>query len=185
MATKKLFSPAKLGKMTLQNRIVMAPMTRSRCVENNAPGPLVAEYYGQRASSLGLVVTEGTSPSPNGLGYARIPGVYSPEQIKGWKAVTDAVHAKGAKTFLQIMHCGRISHQANLPKGGVVMAPSAIKAGGKVSSRSLSLFSSASNADALHSPCIFSALVVSLCFCCCRCGRTTLLACRTTPCPRR
>jgi N-ethylmaleimide reductase len=91
----------------------------------------MAEYYAQRAS-LGLIITEGTSPSPNGLGYARIPGMFSAEQVEGWKLVTSAVHAKGAKIFVQLMHTGRVSHPLNLPKGARVLAPSAVAAAGEM-----------------------------------------------------
>ncbi len=125
-----LFSTFKLGPITLNNRLVMAPMTRSRCA-GNVPGPIVATYYGQRASA-GLIVTEGTTPSPNGLGYARIPGIYSPEQVAGWKGVTSAVHAKNGRIFLQMMHTGRIGHPENLPKGAEMVAPSAVAAAGKM-----------------------------------------------------
>ncbi|MFZ4591593.1 MAG: alkene reductase, partial [Ignavibacteria bacterium] len=111
MENNKLFETFKLGNIELKNHIVMAPMTRSRAI-GNVPNSLMAEYYGQRAGA-GLIVTEGTSPSPNGLGYARIPGIFSKEQVAGWKLVTDAVHAKGGKIFLQIMHTGRIGHEAN------------------------------------------------------------------------
>ena len=130
MNKNKLFEPFQLGNITLKNRIVMAPMTRSRAI-NNIPNELMAEYYGQRAGA-GLIVTEGISPSPNGLGYARIPGLFSDEQVKGWKLVTEAVHEKGGKIFAQLMHTGRIAHQANLPEGAKVVAPSAIKASGKM-----------------------------------------------------
>ncbi|RYY66343.1 MAG: alkene reductase, partial [Chitinophagaceae bacterium] len=125
-ASKKLFSSYQLGNITLSNRIVMAPMTRSRAI-GNIPNELMAEYYGSRASA-GLIITEGTSPSPNGLGYARIPGIYSPEQIAGWKKVTDAVHASGGHIFVQLMHTGRITHPANLPAGAKVVGASAIAA---------------------------------------------------------
>ncbi len=108
----------------------MCPLTRSRAI-NNVPNALMAEYYAQRAS-VGLIITEGTPPSPNGLGYPRIPGIYSPEQVHGWKRVVDAVHAKGAKIFLQLMHCGRIVHQLNLPEGARPLAPSAIAAAGEI-----------------------------------------------------
>lgn len=124
----QLFENYKLGKIKLQNRTVMAPMTRSRAI-NNIPNDLMASYYAQRAGA-GLIITEGTSPSPNGLGYARIPGVYSPEQVKGWKTITDAVHAKNGKIFIQLMHTGRVSHQINLPEGAKVIGPSDIAAGG-------------------------------------------------------
>ncbi len=117
-----LFDPIKLGPLTLKNRIAMAPMTRSRAVEQNAPNALVAEYYAQRASA-GLLITEGTSPSPDGIGYARIPGVYSDAQVAGWKLVADAVHAKGGAIFVQRMHTGRVSAAANLPKGARVVSP--------------------------------------------------------------
>ncbi|MDU0372581.1 alkene reductase [Hymenobacter endophyticus] len=127
MATT-LFSPAKLGNITLQNHIVMAPMTRSRAL-GNVPGPLEAEYYAQRATA-GLIVTEGTSPSANGLGYARIPGLFTPEQVAGWKLVTDAVHAKGGHVFVQLMHTGRISHPLNMAADAEIVAPSAIAAAG-------------------------------------------------------
>lgn len=122
---QNLFTSHLLGNVTLSNRIVMAPMTRSRAV-NNIPNKLMADYYAQRASA-GLIITEGTSPSPNGLGYARIPGIFSDEQVQGWKQVTKAVHQKNGKIFLQIMHTGRIAHPANLPDGATVVAPSAEK----------------------------------------------------------
>jgi N-ethylmaleimide reductase len=125
-----LFSKTVVKSLPLQNRLVMAPMTRSRAI-GNVPNELMAEYYAQRAS-LGLVITEGTSPSPNGLGYARIPGMYSPEQIAGWKLVTSTVHAKGAKMFVQLMHCGRIAHSLNMPKGARVLAPSALASSGQM-----------------------------------------------------
>ncbi|MBI1204759.1 MAG: alkene reductase [Rhodopseudomonas sp.] len=125
-----LFSKATLGPLTLQNHLVMAPLTRSRAT-GNIPNDLMAEYYGQRAS-VGLIITEGTSPSPNGLGYARIPGIFSAEQIAGWKKVTEAVHAKGAKIFMQLMHTGRIGHPLNLPTGAKVLAPSAVAAAGEM-----------------------------------------------------
>jgi N-ethylmaleimide reductase len=119
-----LFSPWKLGRITLPNRIVMAPMTRNRS-PGNVPGESVARYYAQRAEA-GLIVTEGTSPSPDGLGYARIPGLFDGAQVKGWRAVTDAVHAAGGRIFVQLMHTGRASAAANLPLGARVLAPSAI-----------------------------------------------------------
>ncbi|MEO7802440.1 MAG: alkene reductase [Ginsengibacter sp.] len=121
-----LFSPYTLGTLELDNRIVMAPMTRSRAI-GNVPNDLVVKYYSERASA-GLIITEGTSPSPNGLGYARIPGLFNSEQIAAWKIVTDAVHAKGGKIFVQLMHTGRITHPLNLPEGAKVIAPSPIAA---------------------------------------------------------
>lgn len=128
--TRDLLSPAQLGPLTLANRIVMAPMTRNRSL-GNVPGQLVAEYYRQRAGA-GLIVTEGTSPSPNGLGYPRIPGIFSPEQIAGWQGVADSVHARGGKLFMQLMHTGRIGHPANLPAGAEVVGPSAVAAAGEI-----------------------------------------------------
>jgi len=125
-----LFSKAALGPLTLQNRLVMSPLTRSRAI-GNIPNDLMAEYYGQRAG-VGLIITEGTSPSPNGLGYSRIPGIFSAEQVEGWKKVTSAVHAKGAKIFVQLIHTGRIGHPLNLPEGAKVVAPSAVAAAGQM-----------------------------------------------------
>ncbi|MCX6168426.1 MAG: alkene reductase [Ignavibacteriales bacterium] len=130
MKNAKLFSPYKLGNIELKNRIVMAPMTRSRAI-GNIPNKLMSEYYGQRAGA-GLIITEGTSPSPNGLGYSRIPGIYSETQVEGWKKTTDAVHSKSGKIFLQLMHTGRISHQANMSEGAVIIAPSAVKPSGQM-----------------------------------------------------
>lgn len=124
-----LFEPATLGKLPLRNRIVMAPMTRSRAVEANTPNQLMAEYYAQRAGA-GLIITEGTSPSPNGTGYARIPGIWSKRQVVGWEKVTSAVHAKGGAMFVQLMHTGRVGHALNLPAGAEVIAPSAVAAEG-------------------------------------------------------
>lgn len=115
----------------------MSPMTRCRAI-GNVPNDLMAEYYGQRADA-GLIITEGTSPSPNGLGYARIPGIFSDQQIEGWKKITSAVHAKGGKIVVQLMHTGRISHPANLPEGAVVLAPSAVKAAGQMWTDSLQM----------------------------------------------
>ncbi|MCB2147306.1 MAG: alkene reductase [Deltaproteobacteria bacterium] len=125
-----LFSKTTLGPLSLQNHLVMAPMTRSRAT-GNIPNTLMAEYYAQRATA-GLIITEGTSPSPNGLGYPRIPGIFSPAQVEGWKRITEAVHAKGAKIFVQLMHCGRIAHSLNLPAGARVLAPSAVAAAGEM-----------------------------------------------------
>jgi N-ethylmaleimide reductase len=111
--------------------MVMAPMTRSRAVEASTPNALMAEYYAQRAAA-GLIVTEGTSPSPNGVGYPRIPGLWSAGQVAGWKLVTDAVHARGGRIFVQLMHTGRVGHPANLPAGAEVLAPSAVAAPGEM-----------------------------------------------------
>ena len=117
-----IFQSFDLGGTILANRIVMAPMTRSRSMQNT-PNALVAKYYEQRATA-GLIVTEGTSPSPNGVGYARIPGLYNDEQVQGWRLVTDAVHEAGSKIFVQFMHTGRVAHQDNLPAGARVVGPS-------------------------------------------------------------
>jgi N-ethylmaleimide reductase len=125
-----LYSTTSLGSLTLQNRLVMAPLTRSRAI-NNVPNELMATYYAQRAS-VGLIVTEGTAPSPNGLGYPRIPGVFSAAQVAGWKHVTAAVHAHGAKIVIQLMHCGRVGHPLNLPAGARLLAPSALVAAGEM-----------------------------------------------------
>lgn len=114
-----LFEPVRIRSLQLSNRTVMAPMTRSRAVEANTPNALMAEYYAQRASA-GLIITEGTSPSPNGLGYPRIPGMFNEEHVRGWRLITDAVHSKGGKIVLQLMHTGRVAHVANLPANAEV-----------------------------------------------------------------
>ncbi len=125
-----LFSNTTLGSLTLQNRLVMSPMTRSRAI-GNVPNDMMVEYYTQR-SSAGLIITEGVSPSLNGLGYARIPGIFSVEQLVGWKKITDAIHAQGAKVFMQFMHCGRIGHPLILPAGARLLGPSAVAAAGEI-----------------------------------------------------
>lgn len=118
-----LYSTYKLGQIELKNRIVMAPMTRSRAI-GNIPNEMMAEYYSQRAEA-GLLITEGTAPSPNGLGYARIPGLFNKTQAEAWKKVTEAVHAKDGKIFVQLMHTGRVSHPLNMPENTRIIAPSA------------------------------------------------------------
>lgn len=128
--TTTLFTPATLGKLQLKNRVVMAPMTRSRAT-GNVPNELMEKYYRLRAGA-GLIITEGTSPSPNGLGYARIPGLFSEAQVQGWKRVSDGVHQAGGKMFVQLMHTGRVSHPANMPEGARILAPSAIAAPGEM-----------------------------------------------------
>jgi N-ethylmaleimide reductase len=105
-------------------------MTRNRAL-NNVPNELMAEYYGQRATA-GLIITEGTSPSPNGLGYARIPGIHSSEQTRGWKLTTQAVHDRDGSIFIQLMHCGRVGNNINLPAGAELVAPSAIPMSGAI-----------------------------------------------------
>ena len=126
--TQTLFTPTMLGKLQLKNRIVMAPMTRSRAT-GNVPNQMMEKYYALRADA-GLIITEGTSPSPNGLGYARIPGLFSDAQVQGWKRVNDAVHAKGGKIFVQLMHTGRVSHPANMAADARILAPSAVALAG-------------------------------------------------------
>jgi len=137
METLKIFTPTTVGAIEVKNRIVMSPMTRCRAI-GNVPNDLVAKYYEQRADA-GLIITEGTSPSPNGLGYARIPGIFSQAQVEGWKKVTDAVHAKGGKIVIQFMHSGRIGHPANLPEGAKLVGPSAVKAAGQMWTDSLQM----------------------------------------------
>jgi N-ethylmaleimide reductase len=119
-----LFSPLSLGELELPNRLVMAPLTRVRAGKDGVPGPLMVEHYRQRAS-LGLIVSEGTYPSPAGRSYPGQPGLVTAEQIAGWKKVTDAVHAEGGRMFAQIMHGGRVSHE-DITGGHPVVAPSAI-----------------------------------------------------------
>jgi len=125
-----LFSPFCLGTLELPNRIVMAPMTRNRAGPGNAPTALNATYYAQRAGT-GLIVAEASQVSPQGLGYPGTPGIHSPEQIAGWKLVTDAVHAAGGRIFLQLWHVGRISHPSLQPGGALPVAPSAIAPAGQ------------------------------------------------------
>jgi N-ethylmaleimide reductase len=130
MSNGTLFNTVSLGRLTLKNRTVMAPMTRSRAM-GNVPNAVMAEYYEQRAGA-GLIITEGTSPSPNGLGYARIPGIFDEAQIAGWRRVTAAVRAADGRIFVQLMHTGRVGHPSNLPPGAEMLAPSAIAAPGEV-----------------------------------------------------
>ena len=126
-----LFEPFAARSLQLKNRIVMAPMTRSRAMDANTPNSLMAEYYGQRASA-GLIITEGTSPSPNGLGYARIPGLYNTAHATAWKEITKTVHDKGGKIFVQLMHTGRVTHIDNLPAGAEVVGPSSAACPGEM-----------------------------------------------------
>jgi N-ethylmaleimide reductase len=127
---KTLLSPVQVGPYTLRNRMVMAPMTRNRAGEGNVPTPLVATYYRQRASA-GLIVTEGTQVSPQGVGYPGTPGIHTDAQVLGWRGVTDAVHAAGGRIFLQLWHVGRVSDPSLQPGGGLPVAPSALAAEGK------------------------------------------------------
>ncbi|HEY9051302.1 MAG TPA: alkene reductase [Gammaproteobacteria bacterium] len=125
-----LFTPIQIGPYTLRNRIIMAPMTRNRADKNNAPHDLNTLYYTQRASA-GLIITEAAQISPQGVGYPGTPGIYSPEQIAGWKKITKAVHDKGGRIFIQLWHVGRISHPSLQPDGQLPVAPSAIKPEGQ------------------------------------------------------
>ena len=120
-----LFQPFQLGPITLANRLVMAPLTRSRAGDGNVPGPLVVEYYAQRAG-MGLIIAEATQVSATAQGYPSTPGLHTAEQVAGWRKVTDAVHAKGGKIFVQLWHVGRMSHTAYQPDGQAPVAPSAI-----------------------------------------------------------
>ncbi len=126
-----LFTPITLGDLTLNNRIVMAPLTRCRADEGRVPSELMVEYYRQRASA-GLILTEATSVTPMGVGYPNTPGIWSAEQIQGWRKVTNAVHAAGGKIVLQLWHVGRISDPIYLD-GQLPVAPSALKPAGHVS----------------------------------------------------
>jgi N-ethylmaleimide reductase len=125
-----LFSPIKLGPYTLPNRIVMAPMTRGRAGEGNAPGEINARYYEQRASA-GLIITEATQVSPQGVGYPNTPGIHTPQQVAGWRLITEAVHSRGGRIFLQLWHVGRISHPRLQESGALPIAPSAIRPSGQ------------------------------------------------------
>jgi N-ethylmaleimide reductase len=127
--TRLLDTPYERNGLTLKNRVVMAPMTRSRA-EGNLPNALMAEYYGQRAGA-GLVISEGAAPAPDGLGYARIPGIFNEAQAQGWGTIARALHAGGSRLFIQLMHSGRVGATANLPAGETLVAPSAIPAAGE------------------------------------------------------
>ncbi len=125
-----LFTPIQLGACELPNRIVMAPLTRNRAGPGNVPTPMNAEYYAQRASA-GLIISEATQISPQGVGYPATPGIHNAEQIAGWQQVTDAVHEQGGRIFMQLWHVGRISHPSLQPDDGLPVAPSAIKPAGE------------------------------------------------------
>ena len=130
MKNSRLLSAFNFNTLELNNRVVMAPMTRSRAF-GNIPNDIMATYYALRADA-GLIITEGVSPSKNGLGYPNIPAIYSNEQLAAWRQIADAVHARGGKIFLQLMHTGRIAHELNLPEGGEIVGPSAIGAEGDI-----------------------------------------------------
>jgi len=126
-----LFDPVQMGAVTLKNRIVMAPLTRTRAAPGRVPNELMRQYYCQRASA-GLIISEATSVSPQGVGYPNTPGIWCTAQVQGWRAITDAVHAKGGKIFLQLWHVGRVSDPEYL-NGEIPVAPSAIACSGHVS----------------------------------------------------
>src|SRR6202167_3739897 len=130
MTSVDIFSALRLGPLDLPNRVVMAPMTRNRAGPRNVPTALNATYYAQRAGA-GLIVSEATQISPQGLGYPGTPGIHSTEQVAGWKLVTDAVHEAGGRIFLQLWHVGRVSHPSLQPDGAVPVAPSAIAPAGQ------------------------------------------------------
>ncbi len=136
----KLFTAEKLGAIAIQNRLVMAPLTRMRAGAGDVPGDLAATYYAQRASA-GLIITEATQICPLGKGYPGTPGIYSTEQMQAWKKVTDAVHAKNGKIVMQLWHVGRISHSSHHPEDGLPVAPSAIAPSGQVYTASWQLAS--------------------------------------------
>lgn len=120
-----LFSSFQLGSLSLPHRIIMAPLTRMRAGAGNVPQPINAQYYAQRASAA-LIISEATQISPQGVGYPYTPGIHSSEQIAGWKLVTQAVHDRGGRIFLQLWHVGRVSHPSLQPNGALPVAPSAI-----------------------------------------------------------
>ena len=126
-----LLTPVTLGAVSLENRILMAPLTRMRANNEGVPSPLAMEYYAQRATA-GLIISEATQISELGKGYPATPGIYSEAQVDAWRKITDAVHAKGGKIFLQLWHVGRISHSSLHPNDGLPVAPSAIKPAGEV-----------------------------------------------------
>jgi N-ethylmaleimide reductase len=126
-----LFEPATLGALRLQNRVVMAPLTRNRADPMGVPAPYARDYYTQRAGA-GLIVSEGTQPSFAGQGYPRTPGIHTPQQVTAWKQVTEAVHARGARMFMQLMHCGRIAHPLNRQIPDAPVAPSAVRPAGQM-----------------------------------------------------
>lgn len=140
MTTNDLFSPVTIGDLQLLHRVVMAPLTRQRSsAPGNVPNDLMLEYYRQRASEGGLIITEATQVTPSAQGYPLTPGIHSDEQQEGWHKITDAVHAKGGRIFLQLWHVGRISHSSFQPGGGAPVAPSAVRPSGKTYSASFAL----------------------------------------------
>jgi N-ethylmaleimide reductase len=134
---KKLLMAYNGTSLRVKNHVVMAPMTRSRAI-GNLPNSLMAEYYGQR-NGAGLIITEGTAPAPEALGYPRMPGIFSDEQVEGWRSVTAAVHKGGSKIFSQLMHPGRIGHVSNLPADIRLVGASAFRATGQISTDTLGM----------------------------------------------
>ena len=132
MTAPDLFTPMTLGGLTLSHRVVMPPLTRMRAtMPGNVANEMMARYYGQRASRGGFIICEASQVSPDGRGIPCTPGIHSAEQVAGWKAVTEAIHAKGGHTYLQLWHMGRLSHPSHQPDGGLPIAPSAIAAKGE------------------------------------------------------
>src|ERR1035437_7936459 len=131
MNSPTLFTPLRIGAVNAPNRILMAPLTRRRAGPGRVPTPLMATYYSQRASA-GLIVTEATAVSQQGTGCPNTPGIYTDEQVAGWRRVTDAVHRAGGRMFLQLWHCGRISHPLYQPGGELPVAPSAVRPQGEL-----------------------------------------------------
>jgi N-ethylmaleimide reductase len=128
---ESLWRPTRVGRIELANRLVMAPMTRDRSTPEGVPTDQNADYYAQRAS-LGLIITEGTQPSPDGQGYLLTPGIHNDAQVAGWKLVADKVHAAGSHLFIQLMHVGRVAHPDNTPHGRQPVAPSAVRPNGEM-----------------------------------------------------
>lgn len=126
-----IWTPARIGVTQTSNRLAMAPMTRSRAQAGGTPGPLAARYYEQRAG-LGLIITEGTQPSADGQGYLATPGIHTDAHVEGWRKITSAIHAKGSRIFIQLMHVGRTSHPDNTPHHRQPVAPSAIEPGDQI-----------------------------------------------------
>ncbi|MBD2020840.1 alkene reductase, partial [Leptolyngbya sp. FACHB-36] len=129
--TTNLFTPLQLGPYVLPNRLVMAPLTRARAGVDRIPNTLMADYYAQRASA-GLIISEATQISPQGIGWVETPGIHTNEQVQGWKLVTDAVHAKGGRIFLQLWHVGRASHPDFQPNGALPVSASAVQPAGEI-----------------------------------------------------
>jgi N-ethylmaleimide reductase len=138
MSVPNLLTPGRIGGLQTPNRLMMAPMTRSRALAGGVPSELAIEYYAQRASA-GVISTEGVAPNAVGLGYARTPAIETAEQIAAWKKITDAVHAKGGRMFMQFMHVGRIGHSANRYTTEPLIAPSAVRANGQIWTDALGL----------------------------------------------